>query len=110
MNPFDSGTHVLHQGVIVEEELSFTLDGLARACGTQREWLVELVGVGLLEPRGGGPEQWRFAGPELRTARTASRLAVDLELGAAGAALVLELLCQIEALRARLQRTAGAGA
>jgi chaperone modulatory protein CbpM len=43
----------------------------------------------------------------LRRARTALRLARDLELSAASAALVLDLLDQIDTLQARLRRAGG---
>jgi len=43
----------------------------------------------------------------LQRARTALRLTHDLELNAPGAALVLDLLDQIDTLRARLRRVGG---
>ena len=48
--------------------------------------------------------EWRFAGTALRRARAAMRLSRDLELSAAGTALVIDLLDQIEALRSRLRQ------
>ncbi len=94
--------------IVVEEEIEFTLVDLCRACGAERTYLLELVGEGVLEPVGSKPEDWRFSGPSLRTARTALRLDHDLELGPSGAALVLSLLEEIDSLRARLRR-AGLG-
>jgi chaperone modulatory protein CbpM len=101
----DSSTFM--QSTVVEEEFEFTLVQLSRACRVQREQVVALVDEGVLQPRGEAPEEWRFAGPSLRRARTALRLARDLELSAASAALVLDLLDQIDTLQARLRRAGG---
>lgn len=94
--------------VIVEENIEFTLVDLCRACGAERGYLVALVQEGVLEPIGRTddtpPDDWRFSGPALRTARAARRLHSSLELGPSGAALVLDLLGEIEQLRARLRR------
>ena len=99
----DPTTPVLH-GVIVEDEIRLTLDELGRACRAERSQLVALVEEGVLHTAGRGPDDWRFGGDTLRRARTALRLARDLELGLAGTALVMELLDDIESLRSQLRR------
>lgn len=91
-------------GSIVEEEMLFTIEDLCRACSVSRTEVIVLVTEGVLEPGGSGPEDWLFAGQSLRRARIALRLLRDLELGAAGSAVVLDLLDEIEDLRARLRR------
>ena len=90
--------------IVVEETIRFTLADLCRACRADRVQVIALVDEGVLEPAGSGPDDWRFSGPSLRRTRAALRLARDLELGLAGAALVLDLLDQIEVLNARLRR------
>lgn len=91
--------------VVVEQELTFTLYQLSRACLADAEQVRALVDEGVLTPRAGNePPQWVFAGDALTRARLALRLTRDLDLNAAGAALVLDLLDQIDALQARLQR------
>ncbi len=90
--------------VVVEEEVRFTLVELCRASQAERELLIAWVDEGVLNPSGAAPQEWRFDGSELRRARAALRLTRDLELSPAGAALVLDLLDQIDALRARLKR------
>jgi chaperone modulatory protein CbpM len=97
---------VLH-GVVVEETVQFTLVDLCRACGADREHLVALIDEGVLQPSGATPQDWTFSGASLRRARSALRLAHDLELNAAGVALVMDLLDEIDALRARLHRLGG---
>ena len=91
-------------GVVVEEEIRFTLADLCRACRADSAQVIVLVEEGVLEPAGSGPEDWLFSGPSLRRARAALRLARDLELSVAGTALVLDLLDEIDTLRSRLRR------
>lgn len=97
-------SRLLLSGVIVEENAELSLGELSRACSTSREWLIELVEEGVLEPAGNGPAQWRFAGASLKRARTARRLHEDLDINLAGVALALDLIEEIEAMRERLHR------
>jgi chaperone modulatory protein CbpM len=92
---------VVIDGIVVEEDVRFTLVELCRACGAERTQLLALVDEGVLDPAGGGPEDWVFSGSALLRAL---RLVRDLEVSVAGAALVLDLLDEIETLRARLRR------
>ena len=91
-------------GVLVEEELEFSLAELSRVCRADVNVLTALVDEGVLTPEGTDPRSWRFAGVTLLRARAALRLVRDLELSAAGTALVLNLLDEIDALRAQLRR------
>jgi chaperone modulatory protein CbpM len=100
----NAGGQDITQAVIVETEVQFSLAELGRACGVEVALLEALVHEGVLTPLGEGPAQWRFAGSTLPRARAATRLLLDLELGAAGTALVLELLDEIGALRRQLRR------
>ena len=91
----------IHEGDWVEEELELSLADLSRACTVDAEWLITLVEEGILEPRQRGARM-QFGGASLKRARTVQRLQRDLGVNLAGAALALELLDEIEALRARL--------
>ena len=97
---------VVH-GVLVEDEVQVTLVELCRACAADTEQVIALVDEGLLTPSGAAAPEWRFGGATLQRARAALRLRRDLELSAAGTALVLDLLDQIEALRAQIHRLGG---
>ena len=92
---------------ILEEQTGLTLDELCRACTAQTDFIAELVEEGVLAPAGQAPDQWRFTGVQVRHASVAVRLQRDLGVNVAGAALALQLLDELEALRARL-RAAGA--
>ena len=104
--------------VIVEQTVQFTLADLCRACETQAAELVALVHAGVLQPLPLGtptqtpmpaqtatsPDAWRFDGAALPRARSALRLAGDLQLGVEATALVVDLLDEITLLRTRLRR------
>jgi chaperone modulatory protein CbpM len=95
--------------VLVEEEIEFTFDELCRTCRADDDQLRELIHEGVLSPTGEEPREWRFAGTALRRARVALRLTRDLQLSADAAALVLDLLDEINALEARLALVNGPG-
>lgn len=94
-------------GIILDEQTELTLAELSRACAAQAEVIIELVDEGVLEPIGHEPQRWRFTGVHLRRARVAVRLQRDLGLNLAGAALALQLLDEVEALRERLRALGG---
>jgi chaperone modulatory protein CbpM len=91
------------QGIVLNEELQLSLSELTRLCGITDELVGLMVDEGLLHPRGRHPKEWSFSGIELRRARRALRLQRELELNLAGAALALDLLDEVEALRARIR-------
>jgi chaperone modulatory protein CbpM len=97
-------------GFILEELTELTLDEVCRACAAQTGLIIELVDEGVIAPNGAAPASWRFTGVQLQRARVALRLQQDLGLNLAGAALALELLEEMDALRARLRLLESAGA
>jgi chaperone modulatory protein CbpM len=94
----------LIEGRVVEEQVQLTLIELCQACSAEEEHVLTWVFEGVLEPVGDSPQDWRFGGESLRRARLALRLSRDLEINPPGVALALDLLDEIAALRARLQR------
>ena len=93
----------LLSGEIFEEEIELSLADLCRTCQLPAERIFELVDEGVIEPLGREPLRWRFHGASVRRVRCAQRLEYDLGVNAAGAALALDLLEELERLRARLQ-------
>ncbi len=88
-------------GYVIEEEVELSLAELSQACCVNAEWLMALVEEGILEPLP-GESHWRFSGASVYRARTVQRLQQDLGVNMAGAALALELLEEIDTLRAQL--------
>ncbi len=90
-------------GLVITEETELSLEDLCRVCVARSEQIVALVDEGILQPRGPAPAAWRFRGIALARASRALRLQRDLQLNLAGVALALDLLDEIEALRAELR-------
>ena len=89
---------------ILDENLSLSLTELAQHGSVHIEIIIELVQEGVLEPQGEEPAQWRFTGPDLIRLRRALNLQRDLEINLPGIALALELLDELDALRAKIER------
>ncbi len=94
-------------GIILDEQTELTLAELSRACAAHVQFIIELVEEGVIEPVGREPAHWRFTGVHMRRARVAVHLQRDLGLNLAGAALALQLLDEVEALRVRLRALGG---
>lgn len=89
------------QTQVLDDQLTFTFTALCRASGADDTQVQALVEEGLLQPIGSGPGDWQFTGLAVLRARSTLRLARELELSLHGAAIVMDLLAQIELLRAR---------
>ena len=99
-NPAAGGLQLT--ALILEEQTELTLADLCRACAADTELIIEMVDEGVLTPAGLAPTQWRFSGLHLQHAKVALRLQRDLGVNLQGAALVLQLLEEMDVLRARL--------
>lgn len=95
---------VFISGYILEEQSGLSLQDLCRACTAETVDIIELVHEGVLHPGGAGQLDWQFTGVHVHRAQRALRLQRDLGVNLAGAALALELMDEMELLRAQLQR------
>jgi len=95
---------IILSGILLDEQTELSLSELCQVCSSSSDYIIELVEEGVLEPRGVQRSQWRFSASSLPRARTAVRLQRDLEINLAGVALALDLLDEIEDLRAKLHR------
>ena len=98
------GDQKILTGEVLDERVEYDLEGLCRICRLERRQVVELVVENVIEPAGEDPEHWRFTGTAVTRIQVAARLTRDLGINTAGAALALDLLDEIERLRAALQR------
>ncbi|SPP63132.1 chaperone modulator CbpM [Nitrospira lenta] len=91
-------------GSVIGDEGVLSIEDLARACSSEPQWIVELVAIGVLEPQGTETSHWRFHATDLTCARRVARLQRDFDASLDAAAVMLDLLNQIEQLRTRLKR------
>jgi chaperone modulatory protein CbpM len=90
-------------GVCITDDHALELEAFAAACGTGVEFVRLLVDEGLLQPAAAQPA-WRFGGEELARVRRIRRLQRDFEANLQSVAVMLELIDEIERLRAALHR------
>jgi chaperone modulatory protein CbpM len=87
--------------VVVGSTRSYTLRELCLVCGVHAELALELVAHGVIETEG-PRESPRFSEAALDRSKKALRLRRDLGVDWEGLALALDLLDEVERLRARL--------
>ena len=95
---------VKHELLIIadySEDSSLTLQELCEVCNISADIIHDLMAYDIIHPTCSAEQQWVFGLTELRRIKTALRLQHDLELNLAGVALVLDLLDEVEELRAR---------
>ena len=89
---------------LLDADSDVTLLELCRVCEVHADYVIELVEIGVVEPRAGRwPAEWRFSPQALVRLRRAVRLNRDLAVEPAGAALVLDLMEEVADLRRRLR-------
>ena len=89
---------------IALEGACLTLEQLASACSVESEWIVQRVDEGLLPSAGRSRTEWRFSSGELLRVRRMRQIERDFEAAPELAALVADMLEELDALRARLER------
>lgn len=86
-----------------QPEPMLSLEDLCRACAVQTEFVMTLLEEGVAQPaEGHHPGTWRFNEVQVKRVTVAWRLQRDLGVNPAGAALALQLLDEMETLRAQL--------
>jgi chaperone modulatory protein CbpM len=90
-------------GIWLEDEHALDLAAFAVACGFDTGFVRLLVDEGLLQPIADQPD-WRFGGEALARARRIRRLQRDFEANLQSVAVMLELIDEVERLRARIRR------
>ena len=92
----------------VLEDTCLTLAELCAACALEQEWVVRHVEEGLLSVSGMVVSEWRFSSAGLARARRMREIEREFDAVPELAALVADMLEEMDALRARL-RKAGLG-
>ena len=80
------------------------MERFCEEAGIPATYVIEIVEHGIIEPQGRTPDVWRFEDYELAIAQRATKLHHDLEMEWEGVALALDLLEEVQQLRAENQR------
>jgi chaperone modulatory protein CbpM len=86
-------------GIVLDEGMGLTLGELCQLCKANAEQIMAMVDEGLVAPRGSHRQDWHFDGTSVKRVQIALRLQQDLNVNLAGAALVLDLLEELQELR-----------
>ncbi len=93
------------QAHVLDATIGLRVDELCARVHIDAEWIVELVELGALEPRGGSdPDEWSFALSEVPRLCAMARLVEDLGVNLPGAAIILELVEERRRLLAQLRQ------
>jgi len=90
-------------GAILDEDSVMSLAEVCRVCGVNAELITEMVEYGIVEPKRDDTDPWQFSGACITRVTTVVRLQRDLGVNLAGAALAVELMDRLQALKRRLQ-------
>ena len=90
---------------LLDETTTLGIVEICRLCRVENEVVHEMVKEGVLIPEGTSPETWRFNGFAVKRIQVTLRLQNDLRVNLPGAALALDLLEELEELRALLRQS-----
>jgi chaperone modulatory protein CbpM len=88
-------------GVLLDE-IALTLEELAQACAVEPQWVVERIEAGILGDGSLHVASWRFTSNDLTRARRMRQLERDFDAVPELAALVADLLEEVDRLKVRL--------
>ena len=86
----------------VMDEACLTLEELCALCSVEPVWVIRHVEEGLLNPVTGEPSSWRFTSASLTRTRRLYALERDFDAVPELAALMVDLLEEIDSLRAHI--------
>jgi chaperone modulatory protein CbpM len=89
---------------VLDETTYWGITEICRLCRVDNEVIYEMVNEGVLIPEGSSPETWRFNSVAIKRIQVTLRLQSDLRVNLPGAALALDLLDELDELRAQLKQ------
>jgi chaperone modulatory protein CbpM len=85
---------------IIDQANMCSLDDLCLSCNVDPDWVAALVEYGVIEPVGQARSAWQFTTLSILRVAKARRLERDFGLNLPGVALALDLLDQLDEMRA----------
>ena len=89
---------------MTKQLIYFSLEQFSQQLPLNRELIIEMVDLGIVEPAGTQPHEWQFDIDMLAAARRAWRLHQQLQVDWPGIALAMQLLQQLDELKSENQR------
>jgi len=91
--------HLKVEAIVLNRSLRVTVDELCEMCRINREEVIGMVEEGIIDPLGNSRQEWRFHGYDIKKIQVVLRLQRDLKVNLPGAAVILDLLDEIEELK-----------
>ena len=88
----------------IMEDACLTVEQLCAACSIDEEWIIRHVQEGLFAISGVVDSEWRFSSADLRRAQRMRDIERKFDAAPELAALVADMLEEMDELRARLRR------
>jgi chaperone modulatory protein CbpM len=105
MNTRNDDDDDVQRAQFVADDDCLRIDEICTRLHVEPQWIVELVELGALDPRGGRePGAWIFQRRELPRVLAMTRLVTDLGVNFTGAAIIVELVEERRKLLAQLRR------
>ncbi|OGT53930.1 MAG: hypothetical protein A3F17_02910 [Gammaproteobacteria bacterium RIFCSPHIGHO2_12_FULL_41_15] len=95
-------SQIVSSVLIINEEQTIGFTELCHASSADPDFILSLIEQELIQPRGHNQSNWQFDALSLKRSRIAVSFHNDLQLNLQGIALALDLLEQIETMRAEL--------
>jgi chaperone modulatory protein CbpM len=89
---------------VIVEDAYFTVEQFCAVCSIEQEWIIRHVQEGLFPISGAVESEWRFSSADLRRAQRMRDIEREFDAAPELAALVADMLEEIDELRARLRR------
>lgn len=89
---------------VLDETMTWGMTEICALCRVDNELVYEMISEGVLTPLGTSPETWRFNAVSVKRIQVTLRLQNDLRVNLPGAALVLDLLEELDELRSQLRQ------
>ena len=89
---------------IVSDDLVLSMQEVCQRCGLHRDELQQLVAHGVIVPVEQRDAEWQFRADSLQLLARAARMQRDFELDAAGLAMALSLLDELQRSRRQIDR------
>lgn len=87
---------------VLDDTIIYDLEELCDVCKVKDELVHEMINEGMLTPLGDSPKSWKFTATSIKKIQVTVRLQVDLGVNLPGAALAIELMEELDALRSRI--------
>lgn len=87
---------------VLDDSITYDLSELCNVCQVKDQLVREMINEGMLTPLGDSPGSWKFTATSIKKIQVTVRLQVDLGVNLPGAALVIDLMEELDVLRSKL--------